>query len=107
LFYDDLAHRPVSDPDAEIIERAMAVQTLAGKAIWLVTMDTGMGLNAPGQPDGEEAGEGDRDAAGRGPVDAGTPPSGSRGRSDDNTMIVLVCALSGGRSSSAPAWVHA
>jgi hypothetical protein len=46
VFYDDPAHRPVPDPDAEIIDRAVAVQTLAGKAVRLVTMDTGMGLNA-------------------------------------------------------------
>jgi hypothetical protein len=46
MFYDDPAHRPVPDPDAEIIDRAVAVQTLAGKAVRLVTMDTGMGLNA-------------------------------------------------------------
>ncbi|WP_196255730.1 PIN domain-containing protein [Micromonospora sp. WMMC415] len=46
MFYDDLAHRPLSDPDAEIVDRAVAVQTLAGKPVRLVTMDTGMGLNA-------------------------------------------------------------
>ncbi|WP_241995680.1 PIN domain-containing protein [Kribbella sp. VKM Ac-2568] len=46
VFYDDPAHRPLSDPDAEIIDRAIAVQTLAGTAVRLVTMDTGMGLNA-------------------------------------------------------------
>jgi predicted ribonuclease YlaK len=46
VFYDDPAHRLVPDPDAEIIDRAVAVQTLAGKAVRLVTMDTGMGLNA-------------------------------------------------------------
>ncbi|MGC5054718.1 PIN domain-containing protein [Micromonospora sp. DT48] len=46
MFYDDPAHRPLSDPDAEIIDRAVAVQTLAGKPVRLVTMDTGMGLNA-------------------------------------------------------------
>jgi hypothetical protein len=46
VFYDDPAHRPLSDPDAEIIDRAMAVQTLAGADARLVTMDTGMGLNA-------------------------------------------------------------
>ncbi|MGN9914690.1 PIN domain-containing protein [Phytohabitans sp. LJ34] len=46
VFYDDPAHRPLSDADAEVIDRAVAVQTLAGKAVQLVTMDTGMGLNA-------------------------------------------------------------
>jgi hypothetical protein len=46
IFYDDPAHRPLADPDAEIIDRATAVQTLAGTAVRLVTMDTGMGLNA-------------------------------------------------------------
>lgn len=46
VFYDDPAHRPLADPDAEIIDRAMAVQTLAGKDVRLMTMDTGMGLNA-------------------------------------------------------------
>jgi hypothetical protein len=46
VFYDDPAHRPLSNADAEIIDRAMAVQTLAGAAVRLVTMDTGMGLNA-------------------------------------------------------------
>ncbi|MEU4602469.1 PIN domain-containing protein [Kribbella sp. NPDC023972] len=46
VFYDDPAHRPFSDPDAEIIDRAMALQTLAGTEVRLVTMDTGMGLNA-------------------------------------------------------------
>ncbi|TCO45216.1 PIN domain-containing protein [Kribbella antiqua] len=46
VFYDDPAHRPLSDPDAEVIDRAMAVQTLAGAEVRLLTMDTGMGLNA-------------------------------------------------------------
>jgi len=46
VFYDDPAHRPLSDEDAEIIDRALAVQTLAGTAVRLVTMDTTMGLNA-------------------------------------------------------------
>ncbi|WP_433018928.1 PIN domain-containing protein [Kribbella sp. CA-294648] len=46
VFFDDPAHRPLSDSDAEIIDRAMAVQTLAGTAVRLITMDTGMGLNA-------------------------------------------------------------
>ncbi|MFI6240929.1 PIN domain-containing protein [Micromonospora sp. NPDC050795] len=46
IFYDDPAHRPLSDPDAEIIDRAIAVQTLAGKPAQLMTMDTTMGLNA-------------------------------------------------------------
>lgn len=46
VFYDDPAHQPLTDPDAEIIDRAVAVQTLAGHAVRLVTMDTGMGLNA-------------------------------------------------------------
>lgn len=46
VFYDDPAHRPLPDPDSEIIERALAVQTLAGAQVQLVTMDTGMGLNA-------------------------------------------------------------
>jgi hypothetical protein len=46
VFYDDPAHRPLPDPDAEIIDRSMAVQTLAATAVRLVTMDTGMGLNA-------------------------------------------------------------
>jgi hypothetical protein len=46
VFYDDPAHRPLPDPDAEIIDRALAVQTLAGKLVRLMTMDTGMGLNA-------------------------------------------------------------
>jgi hypothetical protein len=46
VFYDDPAHRPLPDPDAEVIDRARAVQTLAGNAVRLVTMDTGMGLNA-------------------------------------------------------------
>jgi hypothetical protein len=46
VFYDDPAHRPLTDPDAEIIERVAVVQALAGKAVPLVTMDTGMGLNA-------------------------------------------------------------
>lgn len=45
VFYDDPAHRPLSDPDAEVIDRAVAVQTLAGRPVRLVTMDTGMGLN--------------------------------------------------------------
>lgn len=46
VFYDDPVHRPLTDPDAEIIDRALAVQTLAGAPVRLVTMDTGMGLNA-------------------------------------------------------------
>ncbi|WP_328990332.1 PIN domain-containing protein [Kribbella sp. NBC_01245] len=46
VFFDDPAHRPLADSDAEIIDRAMAVQTLAGAKVRLVTMDTGMGLNA-------------------------------------------------------------
>ncbi|MFC6156129.1 PIN domain-containing protein [Kribbella jiaozuonensis] len=46
VFYDDPAHRPLADEDAEIIDRALAVQTLAGTPVRLVTMDTGMGLNA-------------------------------------------------------------
>ncbi|MFY1595901.1 PIN domain-containing protein [Micromonospora sp. WMMD737] len=46
VFYDDPAHQPHPDPDVEIIDRAAAVETLAGKKVQLVTMDTGMGLNA-------------------------------------------------------------
>ena len=46
VFYDDPAHRPLTDADEEIIDRAVAVQTLAGRPVQLVTMDTGMGLNA-------------------------------------------------------------
>jgi hypothetical protein len=46
VFYDDPAHQPLPDPDAEIIDRAVAVQTLANRPVQLVTMDTGMGLNA-------------------------------------------------------------
>lgn len=46
MFYDDPAHRPLDDADAEIIDRALAVQTLAGRAVQLMTMDTGMALNA-------------------------------------------------------------
>jgi hypothetical protein len=46
VFYDDPAHQPLLDPDAEIIDRTLAVQTLADRPVQLVTMDTGMGLNA-------------------------------------------------------------
>ncbi|MBN1172903.1 MAG: hypothetical protein JXA67_12075 [Micromonosporaceae bacterium] len=46
VFYDDATHRPLTDADAEIIDRVLAVQSLAGKSVRLVTMDTGMGLNA-------------------------------------------------------------
>jgi hypothetical protein len=46
VFYDDPAHQPLDDEDAEIIDRTRALETLAGQPVCLITMDTTMGLNA-------------------------------------------------------------
>lgn len=46
VFYDDEMHVPLHSEDAEIIDRALAVQALSGEKVRLLTMDTGMGLDA-------------------------------------------------------------
>jgi hypothetical protein len=72
VFFDDPAHRPLSDSDAEIIDRAMAVQTLAGTAVRLGDDGYRDGTQrATYQAAGEEAREDHRIAAKRGPVEKG------------------------------------
>jgi predicted ribonuclease YlaK len=46
VLYNDSTYRSPGDEDSEIIDKTLAVQTLAGKPVHLITMDTTMGLNA-------------------------------------------------------------
>lgn len=46
VLYNDPHHVALADDDAEIIDRAVALQAYAGRTVHLITMDTGMSLNA-------------------------------------------------------------
>lgn len=46
LLLDDRRHRPISDPDSEIVDRALAAQTLIGRSVHVLTNDGGMQFNA-------------------------------------------------------------
>ncbi|GAA2530850.1 PIN domain-containing protein [Winogradskya humida] len=46
VLYDNEMHVPLHNDDAEIIDRALAVQVMSGEKVRLLTMDTGMGLEA-------------------------------------------------------------
>ncbi|MBU2667791.1 hypothetical protein KOI35_30195 [Actinoplanes bogorensis] len=46
VFYDDPAHRPVDDEDTEILQRALALQSLASHDVVVFTTDVTMALNA-------------------------------------------------------------
>lgn len=46
LLFDPPNHQRLPDPDAEIVDRALAVQTLAGRPVTMVTYDVSMALRA-------------------------------------------------------------
>lgn len=65
LLLDSPKHRAISDPDSEIVDRAVAAQTLIGRRVSVLTNDAGMqfsarsaGLGVILLPDPPEAGEG-------------------------------------------------
>lgn len=46
LLFDPPAHERLPDPDAEIVDRALAVQNMAGRPVTMVTYDTSMAFRA-------------------------------------------------------------
>jgi hypothetical protein len=46
LLFDPPDHKRLPDPDAEIVDRALAVQNMAGRPVTMVTYDTSMGFRA-------------------------------------------------------------
>jgi hypothetical protein len=46
VFFDQPRHERLADNDDEIIDRALAIQTNAGRKVRLLTMDTSMALRA-------------------------------------------------------------
>lgn len=46
LLFDPPNHERLPDPDAEIVDRALAVQSLAGRPVTMVTYDISMALRA-------------------------------------------------------------
>ena len=42
LLFDPANHKRLPDPDAEIVDRALAVQNLAGRPVTMVTYDINM-----------------------------------------------------------------
>lgn len=46
LLMDPRGHRPIGDPDSEIIDRSLALQTMAGRRVSVVTSDGNMQFGA-------------------------------------------------------------
>jgi predicted ribonuclease YlaK len=86
LLFDPPNHERLPDPDAEIVDRALAVQNLAGRPVTMVTYDINMALRArysglkvvsPPYPEQEDQA---RSARGHGTVGAARSTSNGTGQ---------------------------
>jgi hypothetical protein len=86
LLFDPPDHERLPDPDAEIVDRALAVQSLAGRPVTMVTYDISMALRAryaglkvvsPPYPEQEDQA---RSSRGRGTATAARSPGSSTGQ---------------------------